>query len=256
MSEFKPPAKGLLIHSVAFFVATILTSILVRLLNFGLTDVNPLFVAYFINPALTFFVWPWVISWFRLQNNSGLGIYFGVITLLSPYALWWYYTQQWGVDVVSLVLMKPTVTGVLVSLILSISIYWRLRKLDDATQFEVYTNSKRLRTLRKNIDAVETEELSSDGTIQESSSFQDAPNSVEACKPERPTLTGSSVKMPTEKLKVDDEVFYKAALDEVEEDDKVAETWAKALTLCRGDKEAAKWKYIELRVEWLCQNQQ
>ena len=54
---------------------------------------------------------------------------------------------------------------------------------------------------------------------------------------------------------VDDEVFYKAALDEYEDDEKVPETWAKALTLCKGEEQCAKWKYVELRVEWLLKHQ-
>lgn len=48
-----------------------------------------------------------------------------------------------------------------------------------------------------------------------------------------------------------DEEYYKAALDEYHENEKVPETWAKALTLCEGNQEKAKWKYVELRVEWL-----
>lgn len=50
---------------------------------------------------------------------------------------------------------------------------------------------------------------------------------------------------------IDDEAFYKAALDECEEDEMVPETWAKALSLSSGVKEKAKWKYVELRVAYL-----
>lgn len=50
---------------------------------------------------------------------------------------------------------------------------------------------------------------------------------------------------------IDDEAFYKAALDEYEQDEMVPETWAKALSLSSGVNEKAKWKYVELRVAYL-----
>ena len=56
---------------------------------------------------------------------------------------------------------------------------------------------------------------------------------------------------PTVTKTFTDEHFYKAALDEYDEDAKIPETWAKAITLCKGDEVAAKWKYVELRVEGL-----
>lgn len=49
------------------------------------------------------------------------------------------------------------------------------------------------------------------------------------------------------KTKSDDE-YYEYALREVENNLQISSTWAKAMTLCKGDSAAAKWKYIELRV--------
>lgn len=48
---------------------------------------------------------------------------------------------------------------------------------------------------------------------------------------------------------VDDEVFYKLALEECDNGEKVAKTWAKALTICKGNVHEAKWEYVNLRVK-------
>lgn len=68
-------------------------------------------------------------------------------------------------------------------------------------------------------------------------------------KPALPDITPTVTKTFT------DEHFYIAALDEYDEDAKIPETWEKAITLCKGDKVAAKWKYVELRVESLVKQQ-
>lgn len=48
-----------------------------------------------------------------------------------------------------------------------------------------------------------------------------------------------------------DDVYYEQALDELEQGNEKKDTYAKALTLCKGDTEQAKWRYVELRVEAL-----
>lgn len=255
MSDFKPPAKGIVIHSVAFIVATLISNLAVRFLGLGLTDVDPGVVAYFINPALIFFIWPWVISWFRLNYNRGLAIYIGVVLLVSPYALWWHFSQQWGEEVVSSVLNEPSGEDAVVALILASLIAWRLWKLDERFQLEVSENNRRQEKNRQDNEEAEEEELRQNKAPQ-ASNMVEVSNSAKTLAPGLPKSVRDSYKLPKEKPRFDDEEFYKAALDEVEEDEKVATTWAKALTLCKGDTEAAKWKYVELRVEWLCQNQQ
>ena len=68
--------------------------------------------------------------------------------------------------------------------------------------------------------------------------------------PKKPLTTAdSNIDLPISVA--NDEEFYKIALDEHDDGELNAATWAKAITLCAGDKEAAKWKYVELRVEGL-----
>lgn len=54
---------------------------------------------------------------------------------------------------------------------------------------------------------------------------------------------------------VDDEIFYKLALEECDNDEKVAKTWAKALTICKGNVHEAKWEYVTLRVKYLSEKE-
>ena len=85
--------------------------------------------------------------------------------------------------------------------------------------------------------------------------YQDLPDVSLSPKPRPPEETKIQKVtrdiIPVSKPATSDEEYYKAALDEYEENEKVPETWAKALTICQGDEDKAKWKYIELRVEWL-----
>lgn len=91
--------------------------------------------------------------------------------------------------------------------------------------------------------------------IATNNEYQDLPDVSLSPKPRPPEVSKvqkvTRDTLPASEPATSDEDYYKAALDEYEENEKVPETWAKALTICQGDEDKAKWKYIELRVEWL-----
>lgn len=91
--------------------------------------------------------------------------------------------------------------------------------------------------------------------IATNNEYQDLPDVSLSPKPRPPEVSKvqkvTRDTLPASEPATSDEEYYKAALDEYEENEKVPETWAKALTICQGDEDKAKWKYIGLRVEWL-----
>ena len=61
-------------------------------------------------------------------------------------------------------------------------------------------------------------------------------------------------KFNKQKSLIDDESLYLIATTELDDGPKNEALWAKAMALSKGDKEQARYKYIELRVEQLKKN--
>ena len=91
-------------------------------------------------------------------------------------------------------------------------------------------------------------QLSKREAIEQSSIYADLGKSTHFDRENRNKTTN---KVSQTTINSNDEVYYKDALDEVEQNKQVAETWAKALTISKGDALKAKWAYVELRVDRL-----
>lgn len=111
--------------------------------------------------------------------------------------------------------------------------------------------------MRKKIqfDSFQESEMAQQSALQSNSNQKlDSENSLKA-NPTLPIeLHGSTKTKHARAIQenlIDDEKFYKAALEEFEQDEKVSETWAKAISLSEGDIQKGKWKYVELRVQYL-----
>ena len=247
LSDFKPLREGFFIHLVAFVVATFVTNIILRLFGIALAEASYDVMLFYVGPAIYVLVWPWIISWFRLNSNTGLTIYFGFWVMASPYVIWAFLNAQFPKDVVSQIFTQPTSADALVGLFLTITIWWRLKIIDKSLQEEVSDHNKRL--------AIQAEEDIAKQALRrslEQEKCDDTSDQITTLLPYGlPETVEETYRVNPEQREVNDEQFYKAALDEYEENEKVPETWAKALTLCKGDEQSAKWKYIELRVEWL-----
>jgi len=217
-------------------------------MGLAFTEADHSAVNYFINPITFFFIWPWIISWFRLNSNTELTIYFGFWAMGSPYVLWAYFNSQFPKDVVSQIFAQPTGADALVGLVLTFSVWWRLKGIDNKLQEEVSEHSKRL-AIRAQEEDIAKQALKR-STELEKNNDNSSPKTT-ALPSGLPKSVEETYRLKHKQPDIDDEQFYKAALDEYEENEKVPETWAKALTLCKGDEQSAKWKYVELRVEWL-----
>lgn len=246
--DFKPLREGIFIHLVAFVVATFLTTLIVRLIGLAVSGVTPQAVNYVISPAIFVLVWPWIISWFRLSSNSSLTFYFAIWVIVAPFALWTYFNAQFSRDVVEQVFSQPNSADVMVGLLTTIFIWLRLKGIDESLWEEVSRHKKHL-AIRSQEEAMEKEtsrrSSEQEKPVENLGKQSDASPVGKAKKPQE----AHTLQPPKDHL--GDEAYYKLALDEFEENQKVPETWAKALTLSKGDEQSAKWKYVELRVERL-----
>ena len=249
MSDFKPLREGFFIHFVAFIVATFITNLVTRVLGLAMSGADNSAVVYFLDVIVIFLIWPSIIGWFRLNSNTDLTIYFGVWAVGSPFLLWWYFNTQFSEQAVAQILPRPNDGDVIAGFVTTLLVWWRLKMLDTSFDKEAAEHSKRLAICEQEKEDVS--DKAHQAPIEATGSIERPASISRTLSPGLPSTVKETYKLHSEARDIDDEQFYKAALDEYEENEKVPETWAKALTLCKGDEQSAKWKYVELRVEWL-----